>query len=432
LRDRDAPLWADVRIEKGIVEDYYGHKLAYDLFRDTAYQAKTLLYYYLYEWMREHTISATSSYAGGIGEFDAYVRWEFVGMLLDKVIQERSGGSSSLGSAMRWLYERYSNTGHVVGISDLEWAITAATGVDVGDVFSRYVYGGTKLPVYEYIKGYADAFQDYPLVCRDAFHNGCYKGHVLPLFIDLVLAGSLAPHIPWGLHYGGYAETFAERILEDRAPADITESDVVETLTGLARQDCSEFFEAWAESYGLLTIEQVRAWLEDLTSRGQDQPSWIGQRTQSPGSVSAAGCDGQLGNEWGDPMLTTTDVSGDAPGPAEDIVGLSVRTDGKYVHVRLDTRGTPQPSVRYSVNLHPVGSSESYSLHAGGEGMWGPNGFLCQIHYAIGDVVEFAVPLDVLSDLGLLAFYVSADSRAFGTGWTDRYDDIPRKMLRLE
>ena len=432
VRQQDAPLWVDVRIEKGIVEDYYGHKLAYELFDDSVYRAKMLNYYYLYEWMREHPASAASSYAGGIGEYEAYVRWEFVGLLLDEIIQERSGGTHSLDDAMHWLFTRYSNTEYVVGILDLEWAIQAATNVDVSDVFSRYAYGTAKLPVYDYIKDSQDAFLDYPRVCAEVFHNRYYHGHVLPLFIDIVLTDSLATHIPFGLHYDGYAQTFAETILDGHDLEQITEGDVVGVLTELAGQDCSDFFEAWEGSFGMLTIEQVKSWLQDYTDKAHGQTTPLGTRAESPGSRNTLGCDGQVGSEWATPILVSTDDLGDAPHPAEDIIALYVRTDETYLHVRLDLAAAAQPSIRYSVNLHPAGSSECYSLHAGGEGMHGPSGSICQIEYAIGEVVEFAVRLDVLDDLGLSVFDISADSRAFGTGWLDRYDDIQRREFRLD
>lgn len=276
-RQQDAPLWVDARIEKGIIEDYYGHKLAYELFDDSVYRAKMLLYYYLYEWMREHPASATSSHAGGIGEYEAYVRWEFVALLLDEIIQERSGGTHSLDDAMRWLFTRYSNTEYVVGISDLEWAIQAATNVNVGDVFSRYAYGTAKLPVYDYIKDSRDAFLDYPRVLEDVVHNRHYHGHILPMFIDVVLAGSLAPHIPWGLHHVGYAQTFAETILDSHDLERLTEGDVTTMLSQLAGQDCSDFFHAWEDSFGVLTMEQVKSWLQDYLDKTRGQTPTIGE-----------------------------------------------------------------------------------------------------------------------------------------------------------
>jgi alkyl hydroperoxide reductase subunit AhpC len=64
--------------------------------------------------------------------------------------------------------------------------------------------------------------------------------------------------------------------------------------------------------------------------------------------------------------------------------------------------------------------------------MWSSREFVWQIEYATGEVVEFAFLLDVLEDLGLFVFDISVDSRAFGTGWIDRYDDIQRKNFRLK
>ena len=143
-------------------------------------------------------------------------------------------------------------------------------------------------------------------------------------------------------------------------------------------------------------------------------------------------CDGKVESEWETPIFVSTDDLGDASHPAGDITALYLRTDETYLHVQLALAAAAQPSIRYSVNLHPAGSSECYSLHAGGEGMYGPRGFICEVEYAMGEVVEFAVPLDVLRELGLTVFNVSADSRAFGASWDDRYDDIQQKGFRLD
>lgn len=157
------------------------------------------------------------------------------------------------------------------------------------------------------------------------------------------------------------------------------------------------------------------------------------QESEVPATIrNTPECDGKAGSDWETPMLVSTDALGDASHPAGDITALYLRTDETYLHVQLALAAAAQPSIRYSVNLHPAGSSECYSLHAGGEGMHGPRGFICEIEYAIGEVVEFAVPLDVLRELGLTVFNVSADSRAFGASWADRYDDIQQKDFRLD
>jgi len=157
-----------------------------------------------------------------------------------------------------------------------------------------------------------------------------------------------------------------------------------------------------------------------------------GIRSVSSGALVTAGLDGRVEDEWDAPLLVSRDPTGDASESSTDLITLFVRTDDTHLHIRLDLAGAPDPSVRYSVNLHAADSSQGYSVHSGSGDMVGSAGVVSAIDYAVEDVVEFAIPFSLLRDHGLTDIYISADSRAFEARWEDRYDDIPRVSLRVE
>lgn len=256
-----APLEAHYFIEKGIGEDYFGHILAWELFRDTSYLAKIYYYYLLYERM-------LTSNRVGWEEFQGYVKGEFVGWLLDKEIQKVTSGSKKLADAFRYLYSTYKNTGHEVTYLDLELAIESLTGTNFSSIFSRYVYGNEKLPVHQYIKDYKEYFLGYHRVVESDVFGLPFYGHTIPFFILIEMATSLSTHIPAGLYNRKYLDDFARYMLATYEVDEITEKDVEEALTKLTGTDSTGFFGRWQDSYGRLSLEELKAWLKDYQDHG--------------------------------------------------------------------------------------------------------------------------------------------------------------------
>jgi hypothetical protein len=282
------PLLAEFAVVKGIYEDYYGQLLAWELFSDPAYLAKMYLYFLMYEWIYDHHDRNSASYLGHRDEYDAYFRWEFIGLLLDREIQQKTNNEKSLCDALRWLYGRYANSGYIVKPSDLEQAIHSATGVSVSDLFSRYVYGQAKLPVYRYLATYKSHFLKYSKTFTQVFGHEEYCGHTIPFFIQIVLAAALSEHLPWGLLCEEYPLEFATHVLRNYDLDTLSEKDVIEALSTLTGADCSDFFTDWEGSYGRLTLVSIVDWLRDFSSGCSSQRA-SEATTDSAGRLREAG-----------------------------------------------------------------------------------------------------------------------------------------------
>jgi len=258
-----APLLVEYTLAKGVIESYYGQLLAWELFQDPTYCAKMYRNFLMYEWMYNHHARPSTSYTGERDEYDAYFRWEFIALLLDQQIRASSGNGKTLEDAMRWLYAKYVNSGHRVSASDLQQAIRSSTGVDLSGAFSKYVSGQAKLPVYEYLADYRQYLAPYVRVFERTKYHNYPCGHVVPLFVDMVLSAALGEHLAWALGGEAHAIDFAERILTEYKLNALTESDVTRTLSAMTKHDCSDFFTYWEGSYGRLTLAEVTAWLKD-------------------------------------------------------------------------------------------------------------------------------------------------------------------------
>ena len=251
------PLIVDWLIEKGIGESYFGHKLAWELFQDPSYLAKTYYYYLLYQRM-------LASNRVSWNEFQGYVKGEFVGMLLDKEIQSLTNGKRKLADVFRSLYSRYKNTGYKVSYTDLQIEVESLTGASFSSFFSRYVYGNEELPIYSYIQDYKQYFLEYHKILEsDVFMHAPFYGHTIPFFILIEMAVSLSSHIPFGIYNQKYLHDFASYMLSHYRIDGITEEDVEEALSKLTGTDSTGFFDRWQDSYGRLSLAELKSWLRE-------------------------------------------------------------------------------------------------------------------------------------------------------------------------
>ena len=265
-----AQMTAGWGIVKGVLEDYFSHTLAWELFEDPIYLAKRYLYYLLYEWMFDHHDRPVESYTVQRDEYDAYIRWEFIALLLDRTILARSEGSHSLEEAIRWLYGRYAGSGVSVDAQHLEEAIEIATGVEVSDIFQQYVYRAAKLPVYHLIEADREHFQQQASMLEMVHAHNYMHGHIVPWFLNIVLAAALGEHLPHALLGLEYGVDFAEHVLERYDLDSLTEQAVIEALSNLTGVDCSGFFSHWEDTYGVLSLSEVVAWLRVYSELGRD------------------------------------------------------------------------------------------------------------------------------------------------------------------
>jgi len=71
-----------------------------------------------------------------------------------------------------------------------------------------------------------------------------------------------------GDEYGGqylampiYLDQFYEQVKSNYSIGQLTKADVESILTELAGEDCSGFFNRWEESFGELSLEELKDWL---------------------------------------------------------------------------------------------------------------------------------------------------------------------------
>jgi len=428
------PLLGGKEFKNGMCEFYYGLLYAWELFEDPAYLAKRYLHYLAYEWMHGHHVRSPSSYAcGTCDEYDVYFRWELICMLLDEEIRRRTSERHQLADAVKWLYSRFADTGYTIKASDLHTAIEAATGAQVSDLFDRYVYQDEKLPVFQYVASYREHFEAYGELFETLRHHNYMLGHTVPWFINIVMASSLAQHIPHGLGVLEYPAEFAEYVLERHEVDLLTEEDVVEALTHLTEIDCTSFFTQWEDTYGRLTIDQVRAWLRDY----RDRPPAVGDSSRT-GSWSVFGInpdlfafavDGNPEPDWINLGRRLADKAGDTDVAGADVVAVYAYSDDEYLYVRVDVADSaPDPSsIVYTIgvtalNYTPPGpgpvtlrnTTSTEAIFVSGHGSSN------QIAFAAGVVVEYAFPLEWLGDCDYAK--IRCETRSMDDESNTRYD----------
>jgi len=251
----DAPLKAVYDIEKGIGEMYYGHTLAWSLFNDETDLGNMYYWYLVYD--RMHGTSLTDHY-----EYTSYVKGEWVALLLDKRIQEVTNGAKDLNDVMKVLYQKYKQTDHTVTYQDLQEEIESITSSDFSTFFSQYVDSDVKIPVYQYVAAYRAHFLNLPTTLEDTYYLKPY-GKTIPLFILIEMATNLQEHIMAGMFYQTHLDELAAYLLALYDIEAITEKNVEDALSDLTSKDCAGFFDRWLNSFGPLSLAELKAWLTD-------------------------------------------------------------------------------------------------------------------------------------------------------------------------
>lgn len=319
---RSAPVLASEEIMKGFGEQYYGPKLAWKMFNDTAYLGKLYYYYLIYERFCQ-------SERTGDWEFPVYLKAPFVALMLDAEIQNLTGGTKSLDDVLRFLYSTYENTGKVVNYVDVQHAAETVTGKSFQNLFSRYVYGNEKIP-YQYIQDYKPYFLDYPERFVEAFRpaaEGVFYGSTIPFFINIELMVHREEHVPMGafIYASDRIKNFASYMLSHYTIDNLTEKDVEDALTALAGADCSGFFTRWENSYGRLSLGELKEWLRSYSGRGtgfQSPPSFsVKNLSISPKTVEA-----------GKPVKISVDVTN--IGGTEGTFSVELSINGKVIDTK--------------------------------------------------------------------------------------------------
>ena len=262
-----SPLIATEAIAKGFGEFYYGPKLAWKIFEDPIYPG--ILYYWYLVYERFLQSEWNNNY------WFWYLKYPFVALMLDNEIQNATNGAKSLDDVMRYLYSTYKNTGHVVDDHDLQNTVETVTGKNFSELFSKYVYGNEKIP-YKYIQDYKPHFLDFPQRFENTygFRPSHLYGHKIPFFINTEIIVPQGVEQECAKNSALFTITynlknFADYMLSHYTVDNLTEKDVEDALSAVTGADCSGFFTRWENSYGRLSVEEVKDWLHDY-SKGQE------------------------------------------------------------------------------------------------------------------------------------------------------------------
>ena len=401
-------------ISKGLGEFYLGPKIAYDLTGNKAYLGKIYVNYLVYKrayntpYMSIHEIN------------DSYYRGSVVGLYLDHTIQLETGNAKSIYDVFGYLYHEYKNKGLVTNDkAALEEAVNAVTGTDHSEIFDRYIYGNEEIPVEDFIQPYQDAFPEFLQTLEsDNWMNRNYQGYAIPFFVDIEMSIPLSSHIPAGLLIDRYYEQFADEMITNYEIDSITKEDVESTLSRLTGGNSSGFFERWSDSYGELSLEDMKNWLTDYSENPQGQSN-----SSSSLSDMAITLDGNA-VDWPEisPLLVDSEDSNE--NVFNSLYGFS---DESYLYLRIDPHDMliSDNPIRLVIDIYTDGDLPS-TWQLSTDITDSENIYLCSMvsnqpdfesmrrypGLGIDQVIEVAIPLDYIGDPNKVTLRVYASNNA--------------------
>ena len=254
-RSGETPALALDFISKGLGESYLGCRTAYQLTGDKAYLGELYQYYLVYK--RALNTAYMSKYEIG----QSYYKGAVFGIYLDDLIQKETNNLKSIEDVYGYLYRKYKNTDHCIQIPELQAVVDAVTGKDHTAIFNKYVYGDEEIPVQGIIQPYEESFDAFLKELESDDWGREYHGYAISAFMDIEMAIPLASHIPVGLLIDSYYKDFAKYIFANYSVDALTKADVETSLGKLTGQDCTGFFDRWKDSYGELTLDEMKDWL---------------------------------------------------------------------------------------------------------------------------------------------------------------------------
>jgi len=252
-----APTGTDNLICKGMGEFYVGNKIAYRITGNKHYLGKIYADYLVYKG------ALGTKYFDREEIKDAYYKGAVLGIYLDKLIQKETNKTKSLENAFGYLYKKYKNTDIQITNTQLEEAVNAVTGQNNSEVFKKYVNGNEEIPVQDYIQPYKDAFPKFIEVLDSPNWGVDFHGYTIPFFINVEIATRLSLDLPFSILIIDHYNDFAKYVLENYNVNKLTKQDVINTLNKITNtNDNSNFFEQWKDSYGELSLDEMKEWLK--------------------------------------------------------------------------------------------------------------------------------------------------------------------------
>jgi hypothetical protein len=251
--DAGTPLVANQDVKEGMGELYYGPMIAWRMSHNPLFLGKLYHWYMVYE--RFYQSNTTGNW-----QYPVYVKAPYWVLMLDNETQRLTGGAKSLDDVVRYLYSTYKNTGHIIDYDDIQNAMQMVTGKNVSDLFSQYVNGNEEIP-YRYVEGLKPYFLDFPHetpMAKTLFNM------TIPLFINIELALHEEGKVEWNviLHADENLGSFATYVFSHYKIENLTAKDVEDALGAITGANCSGFFTHWQDSFGSLSLGEVKLWLQ--------------------------------------------------------------------------------------------------------------------------------------------------------------------------
>jgi hypothetical protein len=230
--------------------------LAYKITGDKVYLGKIYYYYLVYKGAQN------TQYSSRYEIHDEYYRGCVIGLWLDNLIQKETSGTNSIEDVIGYLYQKYKNTGHEISIKDLEEATDLITKQNNSALYEKYVDGDENIPFDEYMQPYKESFEAWLKVLESDNWGKEYHGYSIPFFIDVEISIRSSIDLPLSILILSHYEDFVKYALKNYDVDKITKNDVETALSKLTGEDCTGFFERWKDSYGELSLEEMKDWLK--------------------------------------------------------------------------------------------------------------------------------------------------------------------------
>jgi len=110
---------------------------------------------------------------------------------------------------------------------------------------------------------YKDSFNEFIKVLdSDNWMNNDYRNYTIPFLVNVEMAIRSPIDLPLSILILSHYRDFAKYVLENYTRDSLTKNDVETTLSKLTGEDCTGFFDRWKDSYGELSLDEMKDWLK--------------------------------------------------------------------------------------------------------------------------------------------------------------------------
>lgn len=151
-----------------------------------------------------------------------------------------------------------------------------------------------------------------------------------------------------------------------------------------------------------ILVERLAAWLLELPAE-----AW----PSLPSGYNWLAVDGSP-QDWSDSVPTDDDPSGDTADRYYDIEQVRVFRDDNFLYVTIRTTEPPPPAARLTLSFMASGDAEATNVFATTEGTMINGSPVVDARMALGEVLEFKLPLRIISDDSMISQICLSDSAA--------------------